>query len=228
LTHHSSKERGEFTDLTLAHDAGNFKIRRVVACPRSRFFEKACTGGLKVRRRHYDRVILLTIWWEESTGVIDLNEVPHLFLEKLVQFFHNMDYDDGIPLDADVSVLQLHARIFALADKYEILDLDSVAANKYSARCLTSWEPSEFLSSILDVYDGTPTSIFPLRRYACTVIRRNLLAMLNDKTISNYYDHAVTEHPDFAKDLLQSYVVDPVFKRCYVCSSHQRMEILQV
>jgi hypothetical protein len=53
-----------------------------------------------------------------------------------------MDYDDDIPLDADVSVLQLHARMFALADKYKILDLDSVAANKYSARCLTSWEPS--------------------------------------------------------------------------------------
>jgi hypothetical protein len=51
--------------------------------------------------------------------------------------------------------------------------------------------------------------------------------MLNDETISNHYDHAVTEHPDFAKDLLQSYV-DPVFKHCYVCRSHQRMEILQV
>jgi hypothetical protein len=139
-----------------------------------------------------------------------------------------MDYDGTIPQDADVSVLQLHARMFALADKYEILDLLSVAANKYSARCLTSWEPSEFLSSIPDVYDETPPSISALRRHAYTAIRRNLPAMLNDQTISKHYDQTVTENPGFAKDLLQSYVVEPVFKHCYMCSSHQRMEVLQV
>jgi hypothetical protein len=157
-----------------------------------------------------------------------MNDVPFLFLDRLVQFLYNMDYDEVMPLDADLSVLQLHARMFALADKYEISDLLSVAANKYSARCLTAWEPSEFLSSIPDVYDGTPPSISTLRRHAYTAIRKNLPAMLNDETISNDYDHTVTEHPDFAKDLLQSYVVEPVFKRCHVCSSHQRMEILQM
>ena len=93
-----------------------------------------------------------------------------------------MDYDEVIPLGADVSVLQLHAGMFALADKYEILDLLSVAANKYSARCLTSWEPSEFLSSIPDVYDGTPPSISLYYRDAATappsmgIVRRNRAA----------------------------------------------------
>jgi hypothetical protein len=52
--------------------------------------------------------------------------------------------------------------------------------------------------------------------------------MLNDETTSKHYDQAVVEHPEFAKDLLQSDVVDPVFERCYVCTSHQRMEVLQV
>jgi hypothetical protein len=151
-----------------------------------------------------------------------------LLLHKLVQIFYSIDYDEAIPDDSDVSVLQLHAKMFALADKYEIIDLLSVAADKYSARCLTFWEPSEFLSSISDVYNGTPPSISALRRHVYTEIRRKLPAMLNDKTISEHYDQAVTEHPGFAKDLLQSYVVEPVFKHCYTCGSHQRMEVLQL
>jgi hypothetical protein len=154
--------------------------------------------------------------------------VPFLLLDRLVQFFYNMDYDEVLPLYADVTILQLHARMFALADKYEIPDLPSVAADKYSARCLTFWKPLEFLSSIQDVYDGTPPSISLLRKIAYTAIRRNLPAMLNDETISKLYDQAVTEYPDFTKDLLQSYVINPVFRHCYTCSSHQRMEILQV
>jgi hypothetical protein len=151
-----------------------------------------------------------------------------LLLHKLVQFFYSIYYDEAIPEDSDVSVLQLHARMFALADKFEIIDLLSVPADKYSARCLTSWELSEFLSSIPDVYNGTPPPISALRRHAYTAIRRKLPAMLNDKTIWEHYDQAVTVHPGFAKDLLQSYVVEPVFKHCYTCSSHQRMEVLQL
>jgi hypothetical protein len=145
-----------------------------------------------------------------------------------VQFFYSMDYDEVIPVDADVSVLQLHARMFSLADKFEIPDLLSVAANKYSVRCLSSWEPSEFLSSIRDVYDGTPPSITLLRKIAYTAIRRNLPTMLNDGTISKQYDQTVADLPGFAKDLLQSYITDPVFWRCYTCRSHQCMEVLQV
>jgi hypothetical protein len=70
-----------------------------------------------------------------------LNEVPYLFLERLVQFLYNMGHDDVKSSDASVSVLQLHARMFALVDKYEILDLLSIAANRYSAKYRTSGNP---------------------------------------------------------------------------------------
>ena len=159
---------------------------------------------------------------------MNLNDVPFLMLDKLVQFFYSMDYDDILPENADVFLLKLHAKMFALADRFEIPDLLSVVANKYSFRCLTSWEPLEFLSSIQDVYDGRPPSVSSLRRIAYTAIRRNLPAMLDDEIVLGQYDQTVTESPDFAQDLLRSYVMNPVFSRCYTCSSHQGMEILQV
>jgi hypothetical protein len=52
--------------------------------------------------------------------------------------------------------------------------------------------------------------------------------MLDDETVLRQYDQTVTEDPDFAQDLLLSYVMDLVSRRCYTCSSHQRIEILQV
>lgn len=159
---------------------------------------------------------------------MNLNDVPFLLLDKLVQFLYNMDYEDVLPADTDDSLLKLHAKMFALADRFDIPDLLLVAASKYSVRCLTSWEPIEFLASIRDVYKGTPPSLSSLRRAAYTAIRKNLPAMLDDETVLKRYDQTVTENPDFAQDLLRSYVTDPIFMRCYTCSSHQRMEILQV
>jgi hypothetical protein len=61
---------------------------------------------------------------------VNLNDVPFLLLDKLVQFFYSMDYDEVLPADADDSLLKLHAKMFALADRFEISDLLSVAANK--------------------------------------------------------------------------------------------------
>lgn len=154
--------------------------------------------------------------------------MPYLQLEKLVQFFYSMDYDEKLPVEAELSLLQLHAKMFSLADEYIIPDLLSVAADKYSARCLKSWKSSEFLSSIHDVYNGTPPSVSLLRRVAYTAIRRNLPTMLNEEATAGHYERTITENPDFAKDLLRSYVNNPVFRHCYTCGSHQAMETLQV
>jgi speckle-type POZ protein len=146
----------------------------------------------------------------------------------MVQFFYSMDYDDTLPADADLSLFQLHARMFSLADEYMIPSLLSVAADKYSAQCLGSWNPSEFLSSIHDVYNGTPSRVSRLRRAACTAMRSNLPTMLKEEAIARHYDQTITENPEFAKDLLRSYVRDPVFRHCYTCGLHRIMETLQV
>lgn len=54
LTRHSSQKRGDFTDLTLAQDLGNFRVHRLIVCVLSKFFQKACTGGFEVGHILYD------------------------------------------------------------------------------------------------------------------------------------------------------------------------------
>jgi hypothetical protein len=38
----------------------------------------------------------------------------------MFHFFYNMDYDDNMPEEKDISLLLLHVRMFALSDLYDI------------------------------------------------------------------------------------------------------------
>jgi hypothetical protein len=150
-----------------------------------------------------------------------------MLLEKLVQFFYTLDYSDAVPVDTEISPLQLHAKMFGLADEYDIPGLLRVAASKYSARCLGSWEPLTFLTSIPDVYDDAPTQALQLRHTACTAIRKELPQMLNDKAVAERYKKTVAENPEFATDLLQTYIDGPLYLHCSNCDSHQHIQVVR-
>jgi hypothetical protein len=156
-----------------------------------------------------------------------MEHISHTELEKMVTFFYNTDYDDDLPDGTELSLLQLHTRMFALADQYEILNLSTIAAKKYCSRCAVSWTPTEFLASIRDVYGSTPSCVRNLRDSACMAIRKHLPQMLDDESIAKLYEETLTENPDFAKDLLKSYVNEPFYGNCSTCGSNQPMEALQ-
>lgn len=158
--------------------------------------------------------------------------MSYLELEKMVDFFYSMNYDDEIaeateqetPLD--ISLLQLHARMFALGDRYDIPGLRDVALEKYTSRCATLAEPVEFIESIYDVYERTPTSIKQLRNAACTGMRKDLREMLEDKTVATIYEKVLVEVPEFTRDMLELYVRAPSYGNCPTCGSDQAFEVL--
>ena len=77
----------------------------------------------------------------------------------MVHFFYNLDYDGHPPDGTDMSPLQLHARMFALADHYDVLSLSTITVEKYSSRSAVSCMPIEFLASVQDIYETTPVRI---------------------------------------------------------------------
>lgn len=156
-----------------------------------------------------------------------MGHVRYIELKKLVDFFYSSEYDDCLPEDADISLLQLHARMFALADQYDIPGLSNLAAEKYSSRCTASWTPLELIVSLQDVYETTPVSIRQLRNIACMAVRKHLPEMLNNKEVAEMYDKVLSETPDFTKDLLRCYVSNPLYGHCQSCRSFQPMEALQ-
>jgi hypothetical protein len=53
------RDRGEATDLMLNHDVESFKIHRIVICPWSQIFYRACTGGFEVVAPHNIHSLLI-------------------------------------------------------------------------------------------------------------------------------------------------------------------------
>lgn len=148
-------------------------------------------------------------------------------LEKMISFFYDMDYDEAFTEGAVEGPLQLHAQMFALADAYDIADLLLKAKAKYAERCAKAWNPLEFLSSVSDVFELTPASVKDLRQVACVAVRRYLPGMLEDPTIAESFDKTLSGNPAFTKDLLESYIKNPLFGYCQTCRSDHGMEPLQ-
>ncbi len=159
--------------------------------------------------------------------------MSYLELKKMVAFFYSMNYDDDISeatereTSLNISLLQLHARMFALGDRYDIPGLREAAVKKYSSRCAAIPEPVEFIESIYNVYERTPTSIKQLRNAACTLMRKNLLEMLDDKTVATVYEKVLVEVPEFTRNMLELYVRAPSYGSCTTCGSNQAFEVLQ-
>ncbi len=159
--------------------------------------------------------------------------MSYLELKKMVTFFYSMNYDDDIPEATEqetplhISLLQLHARMFALGDRYDIPGLRDVAVKKYSSRCVIFLEPVEFLESIYDVYERTPTSIKQLRNAACTQMRKNSLEILDNKIAATVYEKVLVEVPEFTRNMLELYVRAPSYGECTTCCSNQAFEVLQ-
>jgi hypothetical protein len=156
-----------------------------------------------------------------------MDHVPYVHLRKMVDFFYSTDYDEDLLEVANTSVLQLHAQMFLLADQYDIPGLLFIAAKKFRARCVNSWNALEFLHSIRDLYKLTPSSIIRLRETACVVIRGYLPEMLDDAMTAECFEKTVLEVPEFAKDLLQGYIDRPLMGYCDTCRCNQSMECLQ-
>ena len=155
-----------------------------------------------------------------------MSHVSKYELQQLVRFFYNAEYDDDSE-EAGLSPLQLHARMFSLADQYDVLDLDNLAAEKYRTRCIASWEPLEFLRSIPVVYESSADCMRRLRDIACATCRHHLPGMLDGEDIAQVFEMTLLEVPDFAKDLLVSYIHNPLYGRCSSCGPDQAMRALQ-
>lgn len=229
-----SQDKGEFTDLILSHEAGRFKVHQIIVCTQSRVFHKACTGGFEVEIGFLIQNITEIVKQETFTGVIEIADISYLELKKMVNFFYSMDYDDDIPEMTEqeagprLSLLQLHARMFALGDRYDIPGLREVAVKKYSSRCAVFWDPLELIGSVCDVYRRTPASIRQLRNAACILMRKNLPKMLDDEAAMTVYEMVLSEVPEFTRDLLGVYVEAPLCGDCSTCGSNQAFEALQV
>lgn len=86
-------------------------------------------------------------------------------------------------LDGRSSFLEIHAKVFAIASKYDLRSLENDARKKFKDQTQRSWEIADLIAAIHVVFNLTPDSEFELRN------------ILKDTMVG----HALTlvQHPDF-------------------------------
>ncbi|KAJ4176988.1 hypothetical protein NW759_017477, partial [Fusarium solani] len=141
----------------------------------------------------------------------------------MVDFFYTGDYteeseeeDTG---EDTTPVLSVHAAMFALADKYNIDELSVLSEKKYSENLTKNPDVFNFLLSISEVYNSTPTSSRGLRDRALAFAREKLPGFLTLSDTKAEFDKATADTPEFIKDLLYSFIQYPLMGYCPYCNS---------
>jgi hypothetical protein len=147
----------------------------------------------------------------------------------MIGYFYKGDYDaGGLPRTEEyVSVLEFHAKMFSLADKYDVQPLGKRAVARYQ-ESLKNSRTLDFLASLPIVYDATPPSLRSLRdialRHAQTVIPQ--LAR-QEGTLRDAFLEGVKNVPDFAMDVCEDWLTSRIHGSCRDCGPWQPVQVLQ-
>lgn len=85
---------------------------------------------------------------------------------------------------ADVSNLTIHARLYALGEKYEIKGLKSLSLSKFKRKAMVHWNSADFIRAVEEVYTGTVDQDRGMRDAAVVAIRKRP-AVLDKKPVQD-------------------------------------------
>ncbi|KAI1160436.1 BTB/POZ protein [Nemania serpens] len=151
---------GDYSDLTIVCDGKHYRVHKCIICPRSDFFAAACRGGFK----------------EAREGKISLPDDDPKAVDLMIWYFYHLDYEvhgaggatgqlpPGMSSIAVIdSELMVHAKVYALAEKYLIGSLKSLALEKFKRQAFKDWSKDSFLEAAQAVYELTMESDTELR-----------------------------------------------------------------
>ncbi|KAH6874682.1 BTB/POZ protein [Thelonectria olida] len=200
-----ARERGEFTDLTFTCNGYSMPVHRVIVCSQSPVFRAACTGEFK----------------EASTRTYSLDSHSLPMVRRLVDFLYTGDYtekyEEEVAGEDPISILSVHVAMFALADKYDIEELSALSGKKYCEYLTKNPDVSNFLLSIPEIYESTPTSSRGLRDHALSFSREKLPEFLTGRASKELFDEVAADSPEFIRELLYSFIEEPLQTQCWNC-----------
>ncbi|KAI1502473.1 hypothetical protein F5X99DRAFT_427129 [Biscogniauxia marginata] len=130
-----------YSDLVISCGGKHYKVHKAIICPRFKFFAKACS-------EHYK---------EGSSGTVELPEDDPYIVNIMIYYLYHLDYDasslmrgtenteDELTKDVFGAVfapqprspaLVLHAKVYALAEKYFIDSLKALSTQKFETMAL--------------------------------------------------------------------------------------------
>ncbi|TLD36084.1 Siderophore iron transporter [Venturia nashicola] len=159
-------QSGQYTDLTIICDGHTFNVHKSVICMQSSFFEKACKKNA---------------FMEGETGVVDLPGDDPAAVKAMLESFYLSSYS----YDPKHPQWSLHTKVAALADKYDIKPLRSLAQELLGkAKHEVPNYEVEFATAIQWTYENT-ASDDQTRRTLVQMAVDDLNHLLKNESFSN-------------------------------------------
>ena len=163
---------------------------------------------------------------------ITLSGVEESIIARVIEFLYTDDYGSSYWINSkpfgqsqqaarDESPFAIHAKMYAAATKYDVSGLNQLAQSQYIQLFANSWSPREFLTSIPLIYSDNSISDDSLRRSVARNVRPRLSKIFGDSLISDLWRQTCLEIPEFALDVLNTYVQNPRRQCCSSCGRYQ-------
>jgi speckle-type POZ protein len=163
---------------------------------------------------------------EAHTGVIDLDEDDPVPVEVMLNYFYTGKYNEPINESKDLLLqLQVQVLTYNLADKYDVPTLMELAEKQFKATLEKGPTAEEYLSVIRDAYN-IPTPSNALRIIVVDYARLKFRHIMQSPDLE-ILRATLQDEPEFAFDVLKSFVNAPLKGRCRNCGPNQNAEALE-
>lgn len=128
---------------------------------------------------------------------------------------HQDDADTEGFAPGDLGPLLLHARVYAVAEQYDMPDLKTLAKEKYEESVGRNWNSASFVASLKIIYETTPESDRDLKGVALAVAGQNVEALCDRPE----FVELCTEYAEITYDILKVSFSPKSVLKCPACSS---------
>jgi speckle-type POZ protein len=204
-----------------------FKIHKLILATSSNFFAKAFNGDWKVSQPcpispASDATNLENK--ESEDGVVDLSDNDPAAIEAMLEFMYTYDYEQ--PID-NTRPAVFHARMYKLADRYDVPELRKLARKKFkqSLRALCRDKKDEdytsFLLAVAEVYENAPPNDKCLRKIVGKIASQHTETLMDDDKFQELMDSV----PGFSADIARSLICkhEKILKRDYILDPRMRL-----
>ncbi|KAM0708098.1 hypothetical protein Q7P35_004747 [Cladosporium inversicolor] len=159
-------ESEAFSDCVVTCGPKIFNLHKAILSGQSEYFMKALQSG-KFKEGNTG-VIKLKATSDDPEHADDSCDAPEI-VELMVEYFYHFDYLRTAAADGRPSLIK-HAKVFAMAIKYQVDGLRALAAQKFKQAASTDWSSEDFAHVVHVVYASTPDHTQELREIVADTI----------------------------------------------------------
>ncbi|KAI4639935.1 hypothetical protein J4E93_008734 [Alternaria ventricosa] len=206
LTFKNLLASGKFSDLTVTCGPDSYKVHKNVVCSRAEFFSRAVKfGGKETEQGSVDlpedepaivKLMMQYIYEGEYDPALPDNELggstkitvpptptpPHKKSRVARQMFvpatPTSFPHSSLPIPGTSTQLMVHAKLYEIADKYDVVGLKELVIEKFKRACHSFWNDPSFANAAHHVFSTTPEHDKGLRDIVSKTIAEHMAELV--------------------------------------------------